>query len=76
MPSPIPDADQDAARRLVKEILRKTGWTASRLAREAAISHTTISRFLNNENVTHTLSTRTLSKIRAAASREIVLWPR
>jgi DNA-binding Xre family transcriptional regulator len=69
--SALMDADQDAARRFVKEILRITGWTANRLAKEAAISHTTISRFLNNEDVTHTLSTRTLSKIRAAASQEI-----
>jgi transcriptional regulator with XRE-family HTH domain len=65
------DEDQDAARRFVKEILRITGWTANRLAKEAGIYHTTISRFLNNEDVTHTLSTRTISKIRAAASQGI-----
>ena len=69
--SALMDADQEAARRFVKEILRITGWTSNRLAKESALSHTTISRFLNNEDVTHTLSTRTLSKIRAAASQEI-----
>jgi len=65
------DADQEAARRFVKEIMRVTGWTATRLAKEAGIYHTTISRFIHNEGVRHTLSTRTLSKIRAAASRVI-----
>lgn len=65
------DADQAAARRFVTEILRITGWTPNRLAKEAGVSHTTISRFLNSEDVTHTLSTRTLSKIRVAASQEI-----
>jgi transcriptional regulator with XRE-family HTH domain len=69
------DDDQEAARRFVKEILRITGWTSNRLAKEAKISHTTISRFLNNQDVTHTLSTRTLSKVRtaAAASQDISL---
>jgi DNA-binding Xre family transcriptional regulator len=61
------DDDQEAARRFVKEILRITGWNSNQLAKEAGIYHTTISRFLNNQGVTHTLSSRTLSKIRNAA---------
>jgi transcriptional regulator with XRE-family HTH domain len=65
------DADQEAARRFVKDILEMTGWTANRLAKDAGISHTTISRFLHSEDVTHTLSSRTISKIRASASRAI-----
>jgi transcriptional regulator with XRE-family HTH domain len=69
------DDDQEAARRFVKDILRITGWSSNRLAKEAQISHTTISRFLNNQDVTHTLSARTLSKVRnaAAASQGITL---
>jgi transcriptional regulator with XRE-family HTH domain len=62
------DEDQEAARRFVKDILRITGWSSNRLAKEAKISHTTISRFLNNQGVTHTLSARTLSKVRNAAA--------
>jgi len=62
------DADQEAARRFVKEILSATGWTPNKLAKEARVSHTTISRFLHNQDVTHTLSARTLSKVRNAAA--------
>lgn len=65
------DASQDATRRFVSEILRATGWTPTRLATEAAVAHTTISRFLNNQEVGHTLSTRTLDKIRQAAATVI-----
>jgi hypothetical protein len=65
------DLQQEMARRFVNELLRATGWAPSRMARAAHISHTTLTRFLNNEDVTHTLSDRTLGKIRAAAATEI-----
>jgi transcriptional regulator with XRE-family HTH domain len=64
------DESQEAARRFVNEILRATGWSAYKLAKEATVVSTTITRFLNGE-VTHTLSGRTLDKIRRAASRRI-----
>jgi hypothetical protein len=61
------DETQEATRRFVGAILRATGWTPYRLAKETdGLSHTTISRFLNSD-VTHTLSSRTLDKIRGAA---------
>ena len=65
------DKEQDAARRFVREILRATGWAPSDLAKRAGISHTTLTRFLNNGDVKHTLSSRTIAKIRAAAAKEI-----
>lgn len=65
------DLQQETARRFVNELLRATGWTPSRMAKAAHISHTTLTRFLNNEDVTHTLSDRTLGKIRSAVATEI-----
>lgn len=64
------DTQQEAARRFVREILRVTGWTPSALARRAHIAHTTLTRFLNAE-VGHTLSMRTIDKLRRAAEAEI-----
>jgi len=64
------DAEQAAARRFVSEILRATGWSATALARKARLTPSTLTRFLNSE-VGHTLSTRTIWKIRDAASEEI-----
>jgi hypothetical protein len=65
------DEAQESARRFVNELLRATGWPPSRMAKEAGIVHTTLTRFLNGENVTHTLSGRTLAKIRTAAAKAI-----
>lgn len=65
------DFEQDATRRYLREILRITGWTPSQLASRAGVRHSTLTRFLNNEDVTHTLSARTLGKVRDAAAREI-----
>lgn len=65
-----PDPDQAAARRFVTEILRITGWTATELARRAGVSPSTLTRFLGCD-VTHTLSARTISKIKRAAMPEI-----
>jgi len=62
------DEDQEAARRFLREILRATGWPPSRLAKLAGMSPSTLTRFLNG-SPTHTLSSRTISKIRAAAGR-------
>ena len=60
-----------ATRRYVEQVLRATDWTLSELARNAHISHTTLTRFMNREDITWTLSSRTLAKIRAAAEAKI-----
>ena len=65
------DEQQEATRRFLRELLRATGWAPSKLAREAGVAHTTLSRFLNDEEVTHTLSARTIDKIRRAATKII-----
>jgi transcriptional regulator with XRE-family HTH domain len=65
------DPDQAAARRFVTDVMRVTGWSASRLAKEAGVVHTTLTRFLHGKDVHHTLSARTLGKIRKAAARVI-----
>jgi len=67
------DQAQEATRRFVTELLRATGWTAYRMAKKAGLSHTTITRFLNDPEVDHVLSSRTLMKMRQAASE--VLQP-
>lgn len=67
------DEDQEIARRFVKSLLDATGWTPYRLAKEAGVVSSTITRPLNNPNVTHTISLRTLRKLRDAASK--VLQP-
>lgn len=65
------DMQQEAARRFVNELLRATGWSPSYMARQARVSHTTLTRFLNNSDVTFTLSDRTLGKIRSAVTQAI-----
>lgn len=65
------DSSQESARHFVRELIRATGWTASKLAKEAGMSHTTLSRFLNNDRVTHTLSLRTIDRLRTAAEKAV-----
>lgn len=62
------DAQQEAARRLIHELCRITGLTPTRLAMKAGVRHTTLTRFLNDDNVTHTLSARTIAKLRDAVA--------
>lgn len=64
------DTDQAAARRFVNEIIRVTGWSATELARRSGIAASTLTRFLKGD-VAHTLSGRTIGKIRRAAMAEI-----
>lgn len=65
------DEQQEAARRFIDELCRITGWSLSRLAKEAGISHTTLTRFANNLAVTHTLTARTLGKLKRAVRSKI-----
>lgn len=65
------DIAQETTRRFITELLRATGWSPTELAKKSGIAHTTLTRFLNSEEVGHTLSTRTLGKIREAAATTI-----
>lgn len=65
------DPQQEAIRRFINELLRATGWAASRMATEAHVSHTTLTRFLNDDAWPYTPSSRTLDKIREAAATVI-----
>lgn len=51
----------------VRTVLSQMGWSASRLAREAGIAATTLTRALNNPDHKFKLSLTTLEKIRAAS---------
>lgn len=61
------DDEQRAARAQIQAALEKTGLSPTELARRAGVAGTTLTRFLNSSDVKHVPSTRTLSKILAAA---------
>lgn len=58
---------QRAAREFVRRAMQATGYTSTRLAREAELSPSTLNRFLSGKDVKHTLSNTTLSKIAKVA---------
>lgn len=58
---------QIATRAFVHKTLERTGLTATELARRAGLAPSTLNRFLNSEDVKHTLSARTLMRIAAVA---------
>lgn len=62
------DPDQEQARSYVRDVLKATGWTSTELARKAGLAPSTLNRFLNQE-VKHTLSSRSLAKIEKVAGR-------
>ncbi len=64
------DDTQEAARRFLRAVLHATGWTPYKLAKESRISASTLTRFLNSD-VTYTISTKTLGKVRQAASKAL-----
>lgn len=47
----------------IREIMAQTGWSMAKLAREAGISHATLSKFLGDSENTRELDTRTVEKI-------------
>lgn len=57
------DKEQKLARRWLQGILTQTGDTPSELARRSGLSTTTLTRFLNSEDHSYTLSARSISKI-------------
>jgi phage repressor protein C with HTH and peptisase S24 domain len=61
------DLVQKGARAYVRHVLAATGWSATELARRSGLVPSTINRFLNSKSVTHTLSLRSLDKIRDAS---------
>jgi phage repressor protein C with HTH and peptisase S24 domain len=65
------DSVQTATRRYVAAVLRRTGWSATELARRCAMAPSTLNRFLHNERVTHALSARSLMKIAEASGVEL-----
>lgn len=61
------DFHQAAARAYVRQVLARTGWDGTTLARRAGLAPTTVTRFLNNSSVKHSLSARSLAKIAGAS---------
>lgn len=62
---------QAAARAFLRSALEKTGWSPYRLAKEARISATTITRPLNNDAYKFVPKMDTLAKIAAATQTEL-----
>lgn len=61
------DADlRKKQRRWLLEILEHFGWSATELARRAGLSATTLTRFINSKDWSHTLSGRSIDKIERA----------
>ena len=61
---------QEAARNVVRTLMRVTGWSASRLATEAGLAASTVNRFMN-QDVKHTLKFSTLARLLATALRHL-----
>ena len=64
--------EQQTQRYFINAMMESTGWSASYLAKNAGLAHTTVSRFLSGTDATHCLSTRTLSKLENAAFSELL----
>lgn len=60
------DRSQQMAREYLLEVLRQTGLTPTELARRCKLAPSTFNRFLNDKQVKHTLSSRTLQKVQDA----------
>jgi Holliday junction resolvasome RuvABC DNA-binding subunit len=64
-------AEQDAIRHFINDLCRATDLTPSALAKLARVSHTTLTRFLNNEDWDYLPSTTTIGKLKRAAATAI-----
>jgi hypothetical protein len=60
------DTTKKAARELVERMMRETGLDATGLARKAGLAASTLTRFMNNDDISHTLSARTLARLQEA----------
>lgn len=55
---------QEAIREKVRRIVKATNWSYSYIAKKAGLgAASTLTRFMNNPDITHVLSTKTLAKI-------------
>ena len=59
------DKLQEAARRYIAAVSAATGWNYTTIARRAGLASTTVTRFMNEPDVRHMLSARSLAKIAA-----------
>lgn len=62
------DKLQEAARRYIAAVSAATGWNYTTIARRAGLASTTVTRFMNEPEVRHMLSARSLAKIAAISS--------
>ncbi|HTP85080.1 MAG TPA: S24 family peptidase [Alphaproteobacteria bacterium] len=62
------DKLQEAARRFIAAVSAATGWNYTTIARRAGLASTTVTRFMNEPDVRHMLSARSLAKIAAISS--------
>lgn len=69
-PADTGSPEQREARQRVTDLLQKTGWTKTQLARKAGIAPSTLNRFMAGD-VKHTLSFKTLRKLADAAAEHI-----
>ena len=60
------DPTIDATRDLIERMMEATGLDATGLARRAGLAASTLTRFMYNNDLGHTLSARTLAKLHAA----------
>lgn len=67
------DEHQASARALVEKMIAAANTDATGLARLAGLSPSTLTRFMNNSDVKHTLSARTLAKLSAASGVPVPL---
>lgn len=66
---PRPAPEKEAVLDWLNAIIDATGWSPSRLAKEAGLAPSTVNRILAGAD--HTLSTTTIGRIETAASRRI-----
>jgi transcriptional regulator with XRE-family HTH domain len=59
--------ERDEIRRYVAELSEQTGLSLTALAKRAGVSSTTLTRFMNSDDVDHVLSSVTLGKLRRLA---------
>jgi phage repressor protein C with HTH and peptisase S24 domain len=65
---------REAGRAYLRGVLARTGWNGARLAREMGVHHSTINRFLNDVEATHSLSTDNIIKIREVSGLPLDPW--
>lgn len=80
-PIPAPGSTEPELLEWLESLMRLTGWSPSRLAKESGLAASTVNRFLAGAG--HLLSTTSIGRIQAAAGRRIrervaageIAWP-